>query len=172
MRVLGQAWSVATASNTLPAGVISTSRTVVTQKALALAESGLRQSLGETLPNAFKRSCDRFLGGSTIDPGFDQVLRTTPAGQNFAKVLGAHLAQPATQAGGASPYELQVAQVLASAPNFITAGVGSGTGPAPVSVTLTDGAGNQVSSDTPGGTILEESCCRLAAAQIRPFLGC
>src|SRR5258707_12355116 len=111
MRVLGQAWSVATASNTFPAGVISTSRTVVTQKALALAESGLRQSLGETLPNALRDLAPDFWGGSPVDAGFDQVLRTTPAGQNFAKVLGAHLAQPATQAGGASPYELQVAQV-------------------------------------------------------------
>jgi Bacterial Ig-like domain/Carboxypeptidase regulatory-like domain len=171
MRVLGQAWSVATASNTLPAGVISTSRTVVTQKALALAESGLRQSLGETLPNALRDLATDFWGGSTVDPGFDQVLRTTPAGQNFAKVLGAHLAQPATQAGGASPYELQVAQVLASAPNFITVGVGSGTGPAPVSVTLTDGAGNQVSSDTPGGTILGGVLLPLGSSTNSPVLG-
>jgi len=38
MRVLGQAWSVATASpNTLPPSVIPTSRTVVTKKALALS---------------------------------------------------------------------------------------------------------------------------------------
>jgi hypothetical protein len=171
MRVLGQAWSVATASNTLPAGVISTSRTVVTQKALALAESGLRQSLGETLPNALRDLATDFWGGSTVDPGFDQVLRTTPAGQNFARVLGAHLAQPATQAGGASPYELQVAQVLASGPNFITVGVGSGTGPAPVSVTLTDGAGNQISSTTPGGTILGGVLLPLGSSTNSPVLG-
>jgi hypothetical protein len=82
MRVLGQAWSVATApSGTLPASVIPTSTTVVTQKALALAEAGLRNSLGEALPNALRDLGTDFFGGTTIDPGFDQVLRTTPAGQ-------------------------------------------------------------------------------------------
>ena len=41
MRVLGHAWSVANApSGTLPKGVVRTDRTVVTQKALALAEAG------------------------------------------------------------------------------------------------------------------------------------
>ncbi|HSF38175.1 MAG TPA: hypothetical protein VLT87_00195, partial [Thermoanaerobaculia bacterium] len=44
MRVLGQAWSVANApAGTLPLGIVRTSKTVVTQKALALAEAGLRQ---------------------------------------------------------------------------------------------------------------------------------
>src|SRR6266566_1506955 len=144
MRVLGQAWSVATASNTLPAGVTSTSRTVVTQKALALAESGLRQSLGEPLPNALRDLGTDFFGGSPVDSGFDQVLRTTPAGQNFVSILGANLAQPMTQAGGAPAYELLLAQVEASGPNFMTFAVGNGTGAAPVSVRLTDGAGNQI----------------------------
>src|SRR5262249_45614238 len=46
MRVLGQAWSIANApAGTLPRDVIRTSRTVVTLKALALAEAGLRVSL-------------------------------------------------------------------------------------------------------------------------------
>jgi len=172
MRVLGQAWSVATApSGTLPASVIPTSTTVVTQKALALAEAGLRNSLGESLPNALRDLGTDFFGGTTIDPGFDQVLRTTPAGQNFVSVLGAYLAQPATLAGGASAYELQLAQLEASGPNFVTFAVGSGTGAAPVAVTLTDGAGNQIASATPGGAVVSGALFPLGNTSSVPYLG-
>ena len=170
MRVLGQAWSVATAPS-LPAGVLPTSKTLVTQKALALAEAGLRQSLGEPLPNALRDLGTDFFGGSPVDPGFDQVLRTTPAGQNFVSVLGTNLAQPMTQAGGAAAYELQLAQVEASGPNFVTLAVGSGTGAAPVSVTLTDGAGNQISSATAGGSILGGVLFPLGTSASVPYLG-
>jgi hypothetical protein len=172
MRVLGQAWSVATApSGTLPASVIPTSTTVVTQKALALAEAGLRNSLGEALPNALRDLGTDFFGGTTIDPGFDQVLRTTPAGQNFVSVLGAYLAQPATQAGGALAYELQLAQLEASGPNFVTFAVGSGTGAAPVAVTLTDGAGNTMTSGTPGGSVVSGALFPLGNTSSEPYLG-
>ncbi len=170
MRVLGQAWSVATAP-TLPAGVTPTSRTVVTQKALALAEAGLRQSLGEPLPNALRDLGTDFFGGSPVDSGFDQVLRTTPAGQNFVSILGANLAQPMTQAGGAPAYELLLAQVEASGPNFMTFAVGNGTGAAPVSVRLTDGAGNQIASSTPGGSILGGVLFPLGNSASVPYLG-
>ena len=172
MRVLGQAWSVATApANTLPASVIPTSKSVVTQKALALAEAGLRQSLGEPLPNALRDLATDFFGGSTVDPGFDQVLRTTPAGQNFVNVLGANLAQPMTQAGGAAAYELQLAQIEASGPNFVTFAVGNGTGAAPVSVALTDGAGNQITNAIPGGTIVSGALFPLGNTAAAPYLG-
>jgi hypothetical protein len=105
-RVLGQAWSVATAP-TLPAAVIRTTRNVVNQKALLLAEAGLRQSLGESSGNALRDLGLDFFGGSPVDPGFDQVLRTTPAGEDFVTVLGSALAPSATQAGGAQTYEEQ-----------------------------------------------------------------
>ena len=95
MRVLGQAWSVANAPpGTLPANVIPTSVGVVTQKALALSEAGLLQALGEPLPNALRDLIPDWWGGSPVDPGFNQVLQTTPAGQNFITVLCADLAQP------------------------------------------------------------------------------
>ena len=48
MRVLGQAWSIANAApGTLPAGVKRIGKDVVKQRALALAEAGLRVTLGE-----------------------------------------------------------------------------------------------------------------------------
>jgi len=170
MRVIGQAWSVATAP-TLPAGVIPTTRTVVTQKALALAEAGLRQSLGEPLPNAIRDLATDFFGGTTVDPGFDQVLRTTPAGQNFTAVLGANLATASTQAGGAISYEQQLANIEASGPNFLTFAIGNGTGAAPVSVTLTDGAGNQLASGAPGSTIVSGVLFPLGTTASTPYLG-
>ena len=154
MRVIGQAWSVATAPpGTLPAGVIPTSTAIVTQKALALSEAGLRQSLGEPLSNALRDLAPDWWGGLPVDPGFNQVLQTTPAGQNFISVLGANLAQPMADAGGAVSYELQLSQLEASAPNFLAFAVGSGTGAAPVAATLTDSSGNQLGTLVPGGSI-------------------
>ncbi|MHB8217454.1 MAG: carboxypeptidase regulatory-like domain-containing protein [Candidatus Sulfotelmatobacter sp.] len=154
MRVLGQAWSVANAPpGTLPVGVIPTTTAVVTQKALALSEAGLRQSLGEPLNNAVRDLAPDFWGSSPVDPGFNQVLQTTPAGQNFISVLGADLSQPMIQSGGPLPYELQLSELEASGPNFLAFAVGSGTSSAPVAVSLTDSSGNQLSTNTPGGSI-------------------
>ena len=172
MRVLGQAWSVANAPpGTLPAGVIPTSTAVVTQKALALSEAGLRQALGEPLNNALRDLAPDFWGGTPVDPGFNQVLQTTPAGQNFISVLGADLAQPMNSAGGPLPYELQLAQLEASGPNFLTFAVGNGASAAPVAVSLTDNSGNQLSTATPGGSIPGGVLLSLSGNSSTPALG-
>jgi len=172
MRVLGQAWSVANAPpGTLPAGVIPTSTAVVTQKALALSEAGLRQALGEPLNNALRDLAPDFWGGSPVDPGFNQVLQTTPAGQNFISVLGANLAQPMNDAGGPLPYELQLSQLEASGPNFLTFAVGNGSSAAPVAVSLTDSSGNQLSTATPGGSIPGGVLLSLSSNSSTPALG-
>ena len=172
MRVLGQAWSVANAPpGTLPAGVIPTTTTVVTQKALELSEAGLRQTLGEPQANALRDLAPDWWGGTPVDPGFNQVLQTTPAGQNFISVLGADLAQPMLQAGGPLPYELLLSQIEASGPNFLAFGVGNGTSAAPVSVSLTDSSGNQLSTGTPGGSIPGGVMLSLSSNASTPVLG-
>ena len=172
MRVLGQAWSVANAPpGTLPANVMPTSTNVVIQKALAFSEAGLRQSLGEPLPNAIRDLAPDFWGGSPVDPGFNQVLQTTPAGQNFINVLGANLAQPMVNAGGPGPYELQLTQLEASGPNFVAFSVGSGTTAAPVTVTMTDSAGNQLGSNIPGGSIPGGVLLPLGTSSPAPVVG-
>jgi Bacterial Ig-like domain/Carboxypeptidase regulatory-like domain len=172
MRVLGQAWSVANAPpGTLPAGVIPTSTAVVTQKALALSEAGLRQTLGEPLNNALRDLAPDFWGGSPVDPGFNQVLQTTPAGQNFSAVLGADLAQPMLQSGGPLPYELQLSELEASGPNFLAFAVGNGLSAAPVAVSLTDSSGNQLSTNTPGGSIPGGVLLSLSGNSSTPVLG-
>ncbi len=174
MRVLGQGWSVANApSGTLPSGVVRTSKTVVTQKALALAEAGLRQSLGQPPADALRDLATDFWGGVPLDPGFDQLLRQSDAGQNLATVLGAHLEAPMEQAGGAASYERQVSSVGASGPDFLAFAVGSGAGAAPVDVALTDASGAVLASTAPGGAIVGGVLLPLggAGASGSPLLG-
>jgi hypothetical protein len=172
MRVLGQAWSVATAPpGSLPATVIPTSTTIVTKKAQALAEAGLRQTLQEPPANVLRDLAPDFWGGSPVDPGFNQVLQTTPAGQNFSSVLGADLANYMLQAGGPLPYEQSLSQVLVSGSNFLAFAVGSGNSAAPVSVSLTDNSGNQLSTTAPGGSISGGVILALSSSAPTPLLG-
>jgi hypothetical protein len=172
MRVLGQAWSVATAPpGSLPPSVIPTSTAVVTRKAQALAEAGLRQTLGEAQVNVLRDLAPDFWGGSPVDPGFNQVLQTTPAGENFNSVLGADLASGMLQAGGPLPYEQSLSQVLVSGSNFLAFAVGNGSVAAPVNVSLTDGSGNQLSTTTPGGSIPGGVLLPLTNSTSTPLLG-
>jgi hypothetical protein len=172
MRVLGQAWGVANdPPGTLPAGVISTNTSVVTQKALALAEAGLRQSLGQPLGDALRDLTTDFWGGSPIDPGFDQLLRQSNAGQNLATVLGLNLAAPMAADGGPLPYERAISTVEASGPDFVAFAVGNGSSGAPVNVSLTDSSGNALTSTTPGGAIPGGVLLPLGTAGSSPVLG-
>ena len=121
MRVLGQAWSIANApAGTLPSNVTGISKVVATQKALALAEAGLRVSLGQPVAGAVRDLLFDFHGGSPVDPGFDQLLRETEAGRGFAEAVGAALVQPMQAAGGPTYYERESAQLAASGPDFVT----------------------------------------------------
>ncbi|HEY6308047.1 MAG TPA: carboxypeptidase regulatory-like domain-containing protein [Candidatus Angelobacter sp.] len=142
MRVLGEGWSIANApAGTLPASVIRTNKSVVTQKALALAEAGLRVQLGESLKAALRDLLDDFYGGQPLDPGFDQLLRTTDAGQDFERAVGAALAQPAA-ADGILNFQGTLSNVFASGPDFISFALTSGSSAPPVTFSLTDGNGN------------------------------
>ncbi|HEY6351400.1 MAG TPA: Ig-like domain-containing protein, partial [Candidatus Angelobacter sp.] len=143
MLVLGEGWSIANApAGTLPAGVIQTNKSVVTKKALALAEAGLRVGLGQPVGDAVRDLLGDFYGGVPLDPGFDQLLRSTDAGRNFERAIGAALAQPVSDLGGALNYQQQLSEIYASGQDFISFAVASGTSAAPVNFTLTDGVGN------------------------------
>ena len=84
MRVLGQAWSIANSPpGTLPSGVTRTDRNVVTQKALALAEAGLRFELGEPLGRRDPRSAFDFYGGErSIPASISCCGRRTPGSRS------------------------------------------------------------------------------------------
>lgn len=144
MRVLGQAWSISNApTGTLPSGVQRVSRSVATEKALALAEAGLRVELGQSSAAAIRDLAFDFYGGKSLDPGFDQLLRETQAGRDFARALGAEL-EPAVQAsGGPQAYGADVDQVAASGPDYLRVSIGSGNAAAPLLVSLTDAGGRR-----------------------------
>ncbi len=155
MRVLGQAWSVANApAGTLPDGVLRTSKTVVTQKALALAEAGLRIDLGEHAPDAVRDLAPDFYGGTPFDRGFDQLLRTTAAGHELALALGAALGGEVQIAGGPLEYERGIDDILSSGSDFIAVAISGPTG----DIALVDGAQRATTSQSvgaapPGGDI-------------------
>ncbi|HEX7149902.1 MAG TPA: carboxypeptidase regulatory-like domain-containing protein [Thermoanaerobaculia bacterium] len=137
MRVLGQGWSIANApSGTLPQGVLRTSRGVVTQKALALAEAGLRTSLGQPVDDAVRDLLFDFYGGAPVDGGFDQLLRSTAAGTELARAIGNALKTRADLSGGIVPYEREIADVAASGAGYIALAVNGA-----VNVSLNDGTG-------------------------------
>ncbi|HTC93759.1 MAG TPA: carboxypeptidase regulatory-like domain-containing protein [Terriglobales bacterium] len=174
MRVLGQAWSIANApAGALPQGVIRTDRNAVTQKALALAEAGLRVGLGQPLNSALRDLGLDFYGGSPVDPGFDQLMRTTNAGHDFAAALGAALAQPASDSGGPLAYERQIAQLAASGPDFISFAVTNGSSAAPVDVVLSDNNGNvaDFNAQPPRADVLSAVMVPLGNSHVSPVLG-
>ena len=164
MRVLGQAWSVANApTGTLPRDVVRTTRTVVTRKALALAEAGLRVSLGQEALDALRDVAFDFWGGQPLDPGFDQLLRTTEAGFELRRAIGLALAG---DPGFPGPLELEgaLAAVAASGPDFVSFAVSGGDPAAPLGITLLDASGRRTStlgygaeappSEVPGAALL------------------
>lgn len=156
MRVLGQAWSIANApSAALPPGITRTSKNVVTQKALALAEAGLRVNLGQQSEDAVRDLVFDFYGGLPLDPGFDQLLRQTEAGKDLSRALGVRLANAATGAGNPLDYERAVAQLAASGADFISFAVASGTNGAPLSITLTDGQGRRSATGVAASSIYD-----------------
>src|SRR5262249_53195482 len=147
MRVLGQAWSIAKApAGTLPSGVRRITQQGVVQKALSVAEAGLRIDLGQPSSDALRDLLFDFYGGENVDPGFDQLLRETDAGRDFAQVVGARLGAPGTDAAS---YEQDVAEVAASGPDFISFSVDTGA-VRRADVSLVDSAGR--TSTAPVGT--------------------
>jgi hypothetical protein len=169
MRVLGQGWSIANApSGTLPKEVIRTSRGIVTQKALALAEAGLRVSLGQSDADAVRDLLFDFYGANentAVDAGFDQLLRTTNAGTDLARAIGNALKNTADIAGGAAAYERTVSSVAASGPNFVAFAFGNASG-APVTATLTDNSGHESIAGSTSNTFVNGS---VASAVAVPF---
>ncbi|MGD2115713.1 MAG: hypothetical protein PVG07_11705, partial [Acidobacteriota bacterium] len=139
MRVLGQGWSLANAPGAvLPEDVVRTSREIVTRKALALAEAGLRVELGQSTEGAVRDIAADFYGGPT-DAGFDQLLRETEAGRDFDAAVGAALQGAVAGSGGPLRYEAELASLAASGPELLSFAVGG----APVRVRLVDGQGRE-----------------------------
>jgi protocatechuate 3,4-dioxygenase beta subunit len=138
MRVLGQAWSAANApAGLLPRGVVRPRREAVVQRALALAETGLRVSLGQSEADALRDLAGDLASGEPRDAGFDQVLATTEAGRGLGVALRAELAT----ALGSDPagWIADAEEVLASGPDFASIALDG-----PVTASWTTTAGERV----------------------------
>ncbi len=82
LRVLGQAWSVATApAGTIPEGVAFVSKSEVFDRATEMAEAGFRVQVGESLERALQGLAFDWIGTDAV--GFEQVVRETSAGRRF-----------------------------------------------------------------------------------------
>jgi hypothetical protein len=166
MRVLGQAWSVANApAGTLPQDVTRINGPAVVKKALALAEAGLRATLGQSSDAAVRDLLYDFFSGSPVDPGFDQLLRTTESGQAFVAAVGVALGDAATQAGGGSGYELETARLLASTAPFGTFAWDGGAG----QLAVVDGAGRLTSRSTDPQAPLSLTSQNVVGAVLTPL---
>lgn len=98
LRVLGQAWSIATTKGSLPPGVLPVRASTVTGNlGSALAEAGLFLSMGTERERVWAMLWRAFTQSS--DAGFDQLLRSTEAGAELRREL---LGARAAWAGGGS----------------------------------------------------------------------
>jgi hypothetical protein len=182
MRVLGQAWSISLATDaTRPAGVLPIGRTQTVAKALALAEAALRVTLGQPVAASvrdlamdFYAAPETTLNAAAIDPGFDQLLRTTDAGHAFARAVGAALEGPIQSAGSVLAYQQEWASVLASGSDRITFAATA----APIDVAVVDAAGRRTETVVPeGGLATSEvpSAVILSGAsggtEVPPYIG-
>lgn len=150
MRALGLAWSVANApAGSLPPDVLRIRPRVVIEKALALAEAGLRVELGEPHDDAVRDLIADFFGGTPLDEGFDQLLRTKTAGRELRKAFAKELEDAVASEGGPVPYERETALIAASGPDFLSFAVESPL----VEVSVSDGS-NRAASEIPGAVLL------------------
>jgi hypothetical protein len=145
LRVLGQAWSVATAPNgTLPEGVARVSKQVVLDRATEVAEAGFRVQLQEPLDLALESLL--FSWSQEADPGFEQIVRQTEAGKRLLESLG----QALDPEGSIVDFQREVSLDWSGLSSHILLGVGNGSGGADLDWSLTDAGGRTLDPDGSG----------------------
>jgi hypothetical protein len=136
MRVLGLAHSVATAPPGIAVGIEHRiARQLVEQRAQQLAEAGLRVRIGEQTVASFGDLMLDWLGSARphagtpapsdggLDPGFDEIMRTTDAGHDLEAAWAA-----AIRGSGltALDYQRDLAAAEAYRPSFVSVAVTGG----------------------------------------------
>ncbi len=151
MRVLGQAWSLATApTGTVPEGVLRVTKQVALDHALELAEAGFRVELGESIELALENLVFGWVGAE--DLGFAQLLRDTNAGADLFGAIGQVLSTAAP--GSIADYQRDLTLALAGRAPHILIGVGEGAGSASFDWQLSDAGGNALFATGEGSTLL------------------
>ena len=85
-RVLGQALSIATAGQ-LPPGVKPLRKSIVTRRALELAEAGQRVQYGEAITSVLADLLLDWQGAREFNDAFDQIVFETNAGREWREAL-------------------------------------------------------------------------------------
>ncbi len=167
-RVLGQAFSIATApAEALPAGVLFVKRQTVVDHGIDLAEAGERMQFGEPLSRVIQDLLLDWLGNTSFDAGFDQILRTTEAGAAFLAEVAAVIQGDASGPGILS-YQLEFARTAVGRTPHLSAAVGAPAGiPAPF-LSVSRALGGAV-GQSPAGT--ERSLESAAALQLTNAVG-
>lgn len=160
--LLGRAWSVATAPPAaMPPGLSRFSRQMVLDRAVEVAEAGMRISLGETVERSSTALLFDFLGSGYADlastvpandtsgmlgrlqgdvAGFDTVRRLSQRGDVFASAVAEQFS--ASIAGGALAFHQTLAGQLTAAAPHVSILITSPTG-LPVDAVLVDDAGQR-----------------------------
>lgn len=181
-RVLGQAFSIATSpAEALPPDVLFVKRQTVIDRGLELAQAGERVQFGEPLERVIRDLLLDWLGNTTFDEGFDQLLRSTEAGAAFLGEIADLTGSDVATAGGLT-YQQTLAQQGAARPHPHVSAIATATGgmTAPVlSVSRSDGttvrAGEPGATTLPGAGLFapadESVAARLAVlARVEPLL--
>ncbi|MGH9459813.1 MAG: carboxypeptidase regulatory-like domain-containing protein, partial [Vicinamibacteria bacterium] len=136
LRVLGQAWSIATApAGTIPEGVAFVSKGEVFDHATELAEAGFRVQVGEPMERALQSLAFDWVGTDAV--GFEQIVRETSAGREFLNAIGKSMGAPAP----ITDFHRDVAESFTARPPHVLIGVGDGVGAAPLSWNVRDAVG-------------------------------
>ncbi len=167
--LLGQAFALAT-SPTVPQGLLPITQQIVFERATELAEAGQRLQMGESLASVARDLALDFAGNDfALIPerfpdaarqaltmadyrGFDELDRQSRRGAVFTDVVGDALA--GGLGGGVLAFQEAFATSAASRPAHLSAITGSGAGPAPVVLNVTDPSGQQMGQLSADGEVL------------------
>ena len=172
--LLGKAHAVATAPPAaLPSDVRRFSKKIVIDRAIQVAEAGLRASMGEPLPTSASQLLMDFMGSdvsrlASLYPkpadqafeqgnfeGFDELRRKSVRGDQFAAAVGRTNA-PALAAKGAQQFHHDLAQAWTYRPGHVSILVSGNGQPLPASFSLTDAQNRRVGTPAAGGKIVKE----------------
>lgn len=154
-RVLGQAFSIATAPpEALPPDVSFVKRQTVIDRGLELALAGERVQFGEPLERVVQDLLLDWLGGSTFDAGFDQLMRTTDAGASFMQAV-TDVLDSTVDPAGALTFQQGFAEIGAARSAAHVSAIATGPpGSDAARLTVTRADGTTVMAGGPGSTTM------------------
>jgi 5-hydroxyisourate hydrolase-like protein (transthyretin family) len=171
--LLGKAWAVATApSGALPKDLKRFSRQIVLDRAVEVAEAGLRVSLHEPTPDSAAQLLMDFDGSNygrlpalyaAADlpyhrenyENFDLLRRSSVRGDVFAAAVASLLA-PGLASGGPAAFHQALATKWNYRPGFVSVLLSSSSGPAPFDVAIIDAQGRRVGGTGTAGKFIKE----------------